>query len=76
MGETMMMGLRLNEGASDAVFAERFGKTIAQAFPEALAECVDYGLLEWADGRLRLTEQGRIVGNEAFRRFVAEAAAT
>jgi len=74
MGETMMMGLRLNEGVSDAAFAARFGKPIAQAFPEALTECLDYGLLCWVDGSLRLTDRGRMVGNEAFRRFVVEAA--
>ena len=73
MAETMMMGLRLNDGVSDAAFRERFGEGIAEAFPGPTAECIDLGLLEWADGALRLTEGGRLLGNEAFSRFVAGA---
>ncbi|MCY4581803.1 MAG: radical SAM family heme chaperone HemW [Chloroflexi bacterium] len=71
MAETMMMGLRLNAGVADAAFRERFGDAIAGAFPGPTAECIDLGLLEWAGGALRLTEGGRLLGNEAFSRFVA-----
>ena len=71
MAETMMMGLRLNAGVSDRTFRERFGEGIADAFPGPTKECVDLGLLEWDGGALRLTEDGRLLGNEAFSRFVA-----
>ncbi len=71
MAEAMMMGLRLNAGVADAAFRERFGEGIAEAFPGPTAECVDLGLLEWDGGALRLTEGGRLLGNEAFSRFVA-----
>ncbi|MXW31008.1 MAG: radical SAM family heme chaperone HemW [Chloroflexi bacterium] len=71
MAETMMMGLRLNAGVADASFRECFGEGIANAFPGPTAECIDLGLLEWAGGALRLTEDGRLLGNEAFSRFVA-----
>ncbi len=70
MAETMMMGLRLNDGVADDAFRERFGEGIAEAFPTATADCIDLGLLEWAGGALRLTEGGRLLGNEAFSRFV------
>ena len=70
MAETMMMGLRLNAGVSDGAFRARFGEGIADAFPDAVRECVNLGLLEWADGMLRLTESGRLLANEAFQRFV------
>jgi oxygen-independent coproporphyrinogen-3 oxidase len=70
--ETMMMGLRLNEGLANAEFRERFGIDIAQAFPRAVADCVEDGLLEWSRDRLRLTPEGRPLGNEAFARFVGE----
>lgn len=70
MAETMMMGLRLNAGVSDAAFRERFGEGITDAFPGPTAECIELGLLEWAGGALRLTEDGRLLGNEAFSRFV------
>jgi oxygen-independent coproporphyrinogen-3 oxidase len=69
--ETMMMGLRLNEGVANATFLARFGVGITEAFPEAVRDCLDDGLLEWTNGRLRLTNEGRPLGNEAFRRFVA-----
>jgi len=70
MGETMMMGLRLNKGVADADFRRRFGRSIAEAFPRATADCLELGLLEWRDGHLRLLEQSRLVGNEAFHRFL------
>ena len=66
MAETMMMGLRLNAGVADASFRERFGEGVADAFPGPAAECIELGLLEWAGGVLRLTERGRLLGNEAF----------
>jgi oxygen-independent coproporphyrinogen-3 oxidase len=75
MGETMMMGLRLNAGVSDESFRNRFGVGIAEQFPRALAECTELGLVDWQDGRLRLTEDGRLLGNEAFQRFVVAAKA-
>ena len=70
MAETMMMGLRLNEGVSDAAFRARFDEGVADAFPGPVAECADLGLAEWANGALRLTERGRLLGNEAFLRFL------
>ena len=73
--ETMMMGLRLNDGVSDAAFRERFGRGITERFPTAVDECVELGLVEWSEDRLRLTEEARLLGNEAFRRFVAAARA-
>ena len=72
MGETMMMGLRLNVGVSDASFWQRFGLSITDAFPHAVSDCLADGLLEWTDDRLRLTDEGRPLGNEAFGRFIAE----
>lgn len=71
MAETMMMGLRLNDGVPDAAFRARFGEGVAEAFPGPAAECVELGLLEWTEGALRLTERSRLLGNEAFARFVA-----
>jgi oxygen-independent coproporphyrinogen-3 oxidase len=72
MAEVMMMGLRLNDGVPDAAFRRRFGMSIVSAFPEAVAECLELGLLGWnEDESLRLTEYGRLLGNEAFQRFVA-----
>jgi oxygen-independent coproporphyrinogen-3 oxidase len=71
--DTMMMGLRLNDGVTDTSFRARFGVGIADRFPDAVSECISLGLLEWAGDSLRLKEETRLLGNEAFLRFVATA---
>lgn len=71
MGETMMMGLRLvREGVSQAGFAERFGSTLEQAYGRSIRALQQRGLLEIASGVLRLTQQGRLLGNQVFMEFV------
>ncbi|MBC7227107.1 MAG: radical SAM family heme chaperone HemW [Thermoflexales bacterium] len=70
MGETMMMGLRLVEGVSDARFRARFGVGLAEAFGAELARLVGQGLLEWDGRTARLTPRGRLLGNWVFREFV------
>ncbi len=70
MGETMMMGLRLDEGVSHARFAGRFGIEPRAAFATAIDECVADGLVGDDGVALRLTERGRLLGNEAFVRFL------
>lgn len=71
MGETMMMGLRLvREGVSQAGFAERFGSTLEQVYGRSIAALQRRGLLETASGALRLTHQGRLLGNQVFMEFV------
>ncbi len=69
MAETLMMGLRLDDGVSVADFVHRFGETPAHVYGDTIAELTSLGLLETADGCLRLTPRGRILGNEVFRRF-------
>ncbi len=71
MGETMMMGLRLDAGITDGEFAERFGESARAAFGDTVRDMVEAGLLETADGCVKLTPRGRLLGNEVFSRFVA-----
>ncbi|HET9496624.1 MAG TPA: radical SAM family heme chaperone HemW [Chloroflexia bacterium] len=68
--EVMMLGLRLNEGVSAAEFVRRFGVDVESVFGPQMARLTSAGLLEWADGHLRLTERGRLLGNEAFAEFI------
>lgn len=71
MRETMMMGLRLTrEGVSEDRFKKRFGLSIDDMFADEIQELVDLGLLEWVEGVLRLTVEGRLLGNQVFGRFV------
>ncbi len=73
MAETMMLGLRLNEGVAHARFRERFGEGPQAPFGAVVAECVEQGLLIDDGLALRLTERGRLLGNEVFVRFFAAA---
>jgi oxygen-independent coproporphyrinogen-3 oxidase len=73
MQETLMLGLRLTcEGVSAAAFQERFGQEMQSVFGKEIGELERLGLLEWAGDVLRLTPHARLVGNQAFLRFVGE----
>ncbi len=72
MADMLILGLRLVEGVSLAGFAERFELEAMDAFGGRLREPLEIGLLEVADGRLRLTERGRLLGNEVFARLLPE----
>ena len=73
MAETAILGLRLVEGLSLAAFRRRFGMGLLSAYGPAVAELTALGLLERSNGRLRLTSKGRLLGNEAFERFLPDA---
>ena len=73
MAETAILGLRLVEGLSLAAFRRRFGVGLPSVYGPAVAELTALGLLERANGRLRLTAKGRLLGNEAFVRFLPDA---
>ena len=74
IGETMMMGLRLvQEGVSRRAFRERFDQELEEVFEAQISELLGLGLLEWAGENqdiLRLTSQGRLLGNQVFYRFI------
>ncbi len=74
IGETMMMGLRLvREGVSNKKIINKFGITLQQRFGPQINRLIEFGLLEWAgDERdvLRLTNKGRLLGNQVFKEFI------
>jgi oxygen-independent coproporphyrinogen-3 oxidase len=70
MAETAMVGLRLVEGLALPDFAERFGHSFDEALGARVADVRALGLLEERDGHLRLTERGRLLGNEVFERVL------
>jgi oxygen-independent coproporphyrinogen-3 oxidase len=72
MAETAMLGLRLNAGVSRSEFAARYGRTFERVFDERLADIRDLGLIETVDDRIRLTEHGRLLGNEVFARLLPD----
>ena len=69
MAETLMMGLRLDTGVATDEFASRFGESPSSVYGEVIDEFTSSGLLDDGDGRLKLTDRGRILGNEVFARF-------
>jgi oxygen-independent coproporphyrinogen-3 oxidase len=70
MAETAMVGLRLVEGLVLPDFAARFGRTFAEALGARVADVLALGLLEERGDHLRLTERGRLLGNEVFERVL------
>ena len=86
--DALILGLRLLEGVSPEAFAERFGMTLEQAIGSAIERHSNAGkhgnsgkqgatgLLEWGEGRLRLTERGLLLANEVFVDLLPEATPT
>ncbi len=72
MADTLILGLRLTEGVSLAAFRERFGVDACERFEEELKEPFEHRLVELADGNLRLTRRGRLLGNEVFVRLLPD----
>jgi oxygen-independent coproporphyrinogen III oxidase len=72
MADTAILSLRLNDGLDVPAFEQRFGTTIEAVYGPQLAELTSLGLLQRANGRLRLTDRGRYVANEAFVRLLPD----
>ena len=66
MAETAMLGLRLVSGLDLGAFARRYGRDFEAVFGERLAEVSAAGLLERVGASVRLSERGRLLGNEVF----------
>ncbi len=61
--ESMMLGLRMNEGVSREAFYQMHGLTPEQAFGEKLIQALESGLLEEENGYFRPTERGMDLQN-------------
>jgi oxygen-independent coproporphyrinogen-3 oxidase len=70
MAESMMMGLRLDEGIDARAFTARFGVTLDAAYGPEIADLTRLGLLDADAVGIRLTRRGRLLGNEVFERFM------
>jgi oxygen-independent coproporphyrinogen III oxidase len=67
----MMMGLRLvGEGVSSQNFYERFGERLEERFAKEIRSLAGKGLIEWGGDSLRLTQRGRLLGNQVFVEFI------
>ena len=70
MEEFMFLGLRKMEGVSYAVFEKAFGCTIESVYHEVIQRMKEMGLMEDADGYLRLTERGIDLSNYVMSEFL------
>jgi oxygen-independent coproporphyrinogen-3 oxidase len=71
MAETMILGLRLNDGIDCGAFERRFGLRPDEAYRPLVEELRDAGLLATVGDRIQLTYRGRLVGNDVFCRFLS-----
>jgi oxygen-independent coproporphyrinogen-3 oxidase len=70
MADTAILGLRLNEGLDVGEFERRFGVGLDEVYGPVVEETASLGLLERENGRVRLTERGRLLANEVFVRLL------
>lgn len=70
MGEAVFLGLRMMEGIDLKGFENRFGVGIATAYPAAIKELTEQGLLNLRNQHIRLTRKGMLFLNDVSLRFV------
>lgn len=71
MRETVILGLRLvAEGVSAAAFADRYGRSLEEAFGETIDGLIADGLVAWVGDRLRLAPRATLISNQVFVRFM------
>jgi oxygen-independent coproporphyrinogen-3 oxidase len=72
MTETSFLGLRTATGLHLATFARRFGESFDHFVGERLHTVEEAGLLERDQEWVRLSQRGRLLGNEVFFRLLPE----
>lgn len=73
MEEMLFLGLRLNEGISFERFNQEWGEgALQRIYHKEIDQLVQLGLLEQDEIGIRLTPQGRLLGNEVFARFLLD----
>lgn len=70
MEEEMFLGLRKTEGVSISLFYQKYQVDLLDLFKLSIEEMKKRKLLEQDGDYLRLTHQGRFLGNEVFQSFI------
>ncbi len=68
--ETLFLGLRLTEGVDWTQLRRGLYASFLPKHEDSLRELCSRGLVEWTDGRVRLTPPGMLVSNEIFQLFI------
>ena len=70
MEEEMFLGLRKTAGVSMQHFKDKFFVEMTEVFAKAIEEQTRHGLLVQENDFIRLTEKGKLLGNEVFQAFL------
>ena len=71
MSDTVITQLRLlQEGLDLRAFAQRFGRSLTDAYGATVTNLLAWGLLRQENERLLLTKNGRFLSNQVFYRFM------
>jgi oxygen-independent coproporphyrinogen-3 oxidase len=68
--ETVIMGLRMVKGVSLSSLKQRFGIDLVSYYGPVLTSLTKQHLLQITQGRLHLTEQGRLLANTVMAELV------
>ncbi len=71
LSETLILQLRLDEGADPESLVHRFGEEAVRPHRETLSHFTGLGLLTESSGTYRLSSRGRLLSNELFVRLLA-----
>jgi oxygen-independent coproporphyrinogen-3 oxidase len=69
LSETLYLGLRTADGVSDQTFRQRFGCSVAEAFPQAVAKLQPW--LDGSAGHWRMTVAGWLLYDRLIQEFLA-----
>ncbi len=72
--EAWFLGLRLNAGVRVAALEQEFGSAMVAPAMNVTARLAEDGLLAFDGETVRLTARGRLLSNEVFQQFLADAA--
>lgn len=72
MEEEMFLGLRKTKGVSIARFTERYGVSPLDCFSHVIEELIQKELIEVVQDTIRLTKEGKLLGNVVFQSFLGE----
>lgn len=72
IAESVILGLRLDEGIDFADFARRFGIEFSAVYRQQIKELSELGLIAGAGQGIKLTAKGKLLGNEVFLRFLPQ----
>lgn len=70
--EEMFLGLRKINGIDKKHFQERFGIEIERLYKKELENLLNNGLIYEDVQSIRLTEQGMLLGNRVFEKFLLD----